>query len=73
MLPDISHLLKNNINQLSMNEYRNCFDDIDGNCPYASFNKYNNPICSLDRIVGVRWFGCTPQRIIDKIDNLEKD
>lgn len=49
-------------------EYRGCFkNDTEIECVFASFNEYGIHCCTIDRIVQTRWFGCTPQKIINKI------
>ena len=57
------------INQKPDTEYRNCFDENEGDCPYMVINKYGTECCSIDHIVQVKWYGCTPQEIIDKVAN----
>lgn len=46
--------------------YRNCVDKIKGNCPYMYLNEFNVECCSIDRIVQVKYFGCTPQHVLAK-------
>lgn len=51
--------MKNNI-------FRNCFDKAKGNCVFASKNEYGTPCCTIDRIVQIEFYGCVPQKIINK-------
>ena len=53
--------------------YRKCFDTLLGNCPFACYNKYGVKCCSIDGIVQIKFYGCTPQNIINKIsDNFDE-
>ena len=56
------NMINNNKNTI----YRNCLDDIDGNCPYMYLNKYGIACCRIDKIIQVEFYGCVPQEIIDK-------
>ena len=48
-------------------EYRNCFKtDTEPECVFAWFTEGGVHCCTIDRIVHTRWYGCTPQEIIDK-------
>lgn len=46
--------------------YRNCFDEVKGNCPYMVKNEYGTACCSIDNICQVDWYGCTPSAVIKK-------
>lgn len=51
--------------------YRNCIDNTKGNCPFLYFNQYNVECCSIDNIVQGKYYGCTPQSVIDKKNKQE--
>lgn len=54
--------------------YRDCFkSDVEAGCIFAGFNASGNHCCTIDRIVQTRWFGCTPQNIINKISKIIED
>ncbi len=42
--------------------YRSCVSK-KGNCLYMKLNKYDVETCSIDGIVQVRFYGCTPSEI----------
>jgi hypothetical protein len=55
-------------------EYRDCFKtDTETECVFASFNEYGNHCCTIDKVVCVRWFGCRPQEIINKVSKKLED
>ena len=56
------------LNQSPDTIYRWCIHEIEGNCPYMVFNKYFIPSCSVDNIVQVRWYSCTPSDVLDMCD-----
>jgi hypothetical protein len=39
----------------------------DQNCKYMKRNKYGIPCCSIDGVVGVKWYSCIPSEIKDFI------
>jgi hypothetical protein len=50
-------------------EYRDCWrTDDTSECVFACKNEYGVHCCSIDGIVQTRWYGCTPQEVIDKSD-----
>lgn len=53
---------------MNNDDYRFCED-----CPYMYLNEYSIECCSLDKIVGVKYFGCVPQIVIDKIREKQND
>lgn len=50
------------------NDYRYCED-----CQYMYWNEHGVECCCLDKIVGVKYFGCVPQIVIDKKKEKEND
>ena len=55
-------------NVIENSEYRNCFKtDTEPECKFAGFNPHGVHCCTIDCTVHTRWYGCTPQEIIDKI------
>jgi len=54
------------------NKYRYCVSNHKGNCQYMILNKYNVPCCSLDGIVQVKYFGCVPIEIKNKLKRSKK-
>jgi hypothetical protein len=55
-------------NKLPLNSYRECIKDNNAYCPYAGKNEYGIWCCTIDKIVQIDWYGCTPIEIINKID-----
>ena len=53
-------------NKISNDIYRNCLDKTKGDCPYMFRNEYEVPCCSIDGVIQVEWFGCTPIEVIKK-------
>jgi len=49
------------------NKYRNCISNHKDNCQYMVLNKYNVPCCSLDNLVQVKYFGCRPSEVKNKL------
>ena len=49
--------------------YRDCVSKLHGNCPYVRKNKYNVYYCSIDHIIQVTFFGCTPHDAMKKYKN----
>lgn len=58
-------------NKSSNTTYRNCVDDVQGNCPFMRLNKFATECCSIDSIVQVKYFGCIPQQVLDKKEKTE--
>ena len=54
------------------NIYRNCVDKVKGDCPYMYRNKYGTACCSIDGIIQVEYYGCTPREIIFRMAMKEK-
>jgi len=54
-------------------EYRSCKSNYQNNedCVFVSKNEYGVDCCTLDRIVQVTYYGCVPQKVIDKLDKKE--
>jgi hypothetical protein len=48
-------------------KYRNCVDEIVGDCPYMIKNEYGTACCSVDGIFQVTYYGCTPDEVILKM------
>lgn len=49
--------------------YRTCISVSKGDCPFMHLNEYGVECCSIDGIAQVRHYGCTPQKIMDKVNN----
>ena len=56
----------NKLNRAKNDVYRSCFSDTEGDCLHASKNDYGVSFCSIDLIVQIDFYGCTPQDIINK-------
>ena len=41
-------------------KYRDCYNELNGNCVFATNNENNEPCCSIDGIVSIELFGCRP-------------
>ncbi len=48
--------------------YRNCVDEKDGDCPYMYMNEFGTECCSIDKIIQVKFYGCIPQHVLDKVE-----
>lgn len=48
-------------------EYRHCVDSNKGDCPYMHRNEYSVAGCSIDGIIQVEHYGCTPSDILKKV------
>ena len=46
------------------NVYRNCVDKVKGDCPHMFRNEYGTACCSIDGIVQVEFYACTPHEIL---------
>lgn len=54
---------------MKLNDYRSCLDEnAKVNCPYVNKNEYGVWCCTIDRIVQVDYYGCTPIEILNKLD-----
>jgi len=61
------------INNAKITIYRNCISVKDGNCPYMLLNKYSTECCVIDKIVQVKYFGCTPYELIKRRIDMDTD
>ena len=52
--------------------HRSCVDEVKGDCPYMFRNKYGTACCSIDGIVQVEFYACTPHEIILRISKREE-
>jgi len=59
-------------NNSSNAEYRNCVDKEKGDCPFMYRNQYYIAGCSIDNIIQVEYYGCTPKDILKKRADKEK-
>lgn len=41
-------------------DYRDCVGAQGNDCEYVRYNEFNTPYCSIDGIIQVRYYGCTP-------------
>ena len=52
----------------ALDQFRHCVEGGTANCPYVSVNRQGTWCCTIDNIVQVKHFGCTPVDVISKID-----
>ena len=52
--------------------YRSCIDKIKGDCPLMYRNEYGVPCCTIDGIVQVQFYGCTPHEILVRMSKKEE-
>jgi len=54
------------------NVYRNCVDKVKGDCPHMFRNEYGTACCSIDGIVQVEFYACTPHEILLRMSKKEE-
>ena len=52
--------------------HRNCIDEAKGDCPYMIRNEYGTACCSIDGIVQVEFYACTPHEVLLRMSKMEE-
>ena len=52
--------------------HRNCIDEAKGDCPYVFRNEYGTACCSIDGIVQVEFYACTPHEVLLRMSKMEE-